>query len=143
MKAPMEATLTGDGKYSILTDELEYHNPDTDYVVSVPRGFVTDLASVPRLFWMAFPPCGKYTPPAVVHDYLYWEQPASCDRECADNILLKAMEEAGVSLATRKSIYVGVRTGGESSWNDNKALKARGVIRNVPEKYMEFSPYES
>ncbi len=38
--------------------------------VDVPRGFVTDGASVPRLFWIFFPPVCRYFPAAVVHDYL-------------------------------------------------------------------------
>lgn len=143
MRSPMEASLTGDGKYWVLTNDLVYENPDTGYVVNVPRGFVTDLASVPRLFWSAFPPCGIYTPSAVVHDYLYWEQPASCDRKCADDILLIAMKEAGVSFATRQSIYAGVRVGGQGSWDDNTALRESGKIRNIPDKYMCLSAYET
>ena len=52
--------------------------------VRVPIGFVTDFASVPRLFWSLLRPDGLYAYAAVVHDYLYWEQPIA--KEKADNI---------------------------------------------------------
>jgi hypothetical protein len=39
-------------------------------LITVPKGFETDFASVPRLFWSLFPPLGPYSKAAVVHDYL-------------------------------------------------------------------------
>jgi len=51
---------------------------DEDFVVVIdekilviPMGFETDLASTPRFFWPIFPPFGKWTSAAVIHDYLY------------------------------------------------------------------------
>lgn len=40
--------------------------------IVVKRGFETDLASVPRIFWVMFPPfsCPQ---PAVIHDWI-WEK---------------------------------------------------------------------
>ncbi len=143
MKSPMVATPTGDGKYWVLLAPLVYEHLETGDIYKIPRGFVTDLASVPRLFWTAFPPCGKYTSAAVVHDYLYWNQANGCDRECADDILLIAMEESGVGYITRKAIYRAVRTGGRFAWNSNKEQKASGAIRVIPEEFMNFEVYES
>ncbi|MEQ5834217.1 DUF1353 domain-containing protein [Marinobacter sp. NFXS9] len=37
--------------------------------VSVPMGFATDGATVPRIFWPVFPPVGEYFLAAAVHDY--------------------------------------------------------------------------
>src|SRR5262245_57983090 len=34
--------------------------------VDVPAGFVTDFASVPRIFWSVLPRDGKYTYPAII-----------------------------------------------------------------------------
>lgn len=70
LKTPLSATVTADGKYWVVNRPLIYEHPKTKQRFEVPRGFVTDLASVPRLFWMALPPCGNYTPAAVVHDYI-------------------------------------------------------------------------
>lgn len=38
--------------------------------VCVPSGFITDGATVPRLFWCLFPPIGRYFPATTLHDYL-------------------------------------------------------------------------
>lgn len=143
MTTPMTATLTGDGKYWVLYQPLEYRDPTTGMVITAPRGFATDLASVPRMFWAVFPPCGQYTPAAVIHDYLYWTQPANCNKECADRILLNAMSDANVSERTRKSIYYAVKYAGQKSWDDNKKAKMNHTIRFVPEEYMNFGPYDT
>jgi len=142
-KTPMVASPTVDGKYWVLQEPLVYIHPKTNQRFVVPRGFVTDLASVPRLFWTAFPPCGKYTTAAVLHDYLYWVQSYDCDRECADEILLIAMEEANVKLVSRNAIYTAVRFGGDSAWSENARLKESGVIRIIPEQHMGFGAYDS
>ena len=49
--------------------------------VTVPAGFVTDLASVPNQVWHAFPKFGKWTGAAVIHDFLYRTQPDGISRD--------------------------------------------------------------
>lgn len=143
LKTPFSAAITADGKYWVVKEPLVYEQPKTKQTFVVPRGFVTDLASVPRVFWAAFPPCGKYTPATVVHDYLYWYQPQICDQKCADDLLLVAMEESKVDLVSRNAIYAGVRATGKSAWEENKKLRQQGVIRHVPGEHMNFSPYDT
>lgn len=46
------------------------HHAITVGDVQVPARFVSDGASVPRIFWMVFPPIGLYFYAALVHDYL-------------------------------------------------------------------------
>lgn len=43
---------------------------DSKEIISVPAGFHTDFASIPRLFWMFLPPDGEYTQAAVLHDFM-------------------------------------------------------------------------
>jgi phosphoenolpyruvate synthase/pyruvate phosphate dikinase len=38
--------------------------------IEVPSGFVTDGASIPRIFWVFFSPM-QYLESAVIHDYAY------------------------------------------------------------------------
>jgi Protein of unknown function (DUF1353) len=95
--------------------------------VIVPLGFVTDLASVPRIFWSLLPRTGRYALAAIVHDYLYWVQDRK--RNEADRIFLAAMEDSKVDAATRTAMYQAVRLGGESAWNANTAARARGEKR--------------
>jgi len=143
IQSPLVAAATGDGTYWVLKEPLVYEDPQSKESITVPRGFVTDFASVPRLFWTAFPACEKYTPAAVVHDYLYWEQPHTCDRKCADDILLTAMTGSNVGVITRNAIYAGVRAGGSRAWDANAAAKEEGSIRNVPDEFLEFSPNDT
>ena len=143
VKAPMVASPTADGKYWVLKEPLVYQHPETKEEVTIPRGFVTDLASIPRGFWIAFPPCDKYTTATVLHDYLYWVQSDKCNQECADDILLLAMKEAKVDITTSEAIHLGVRIGGESAWEDNAKLKAAGEKRIVPEELMDFTAQDT
>ncbi|GAB3803397.1 DUF1353 domain-containing protein [Spirosoma humi] len=39
--------------------------------VTVPRGYVTDFASVPMLLWGIFPPIGKSNRATILHDWWY------------------------------------------------------------------------
>ncbi|WP_394222752.1 DUF1353 domain-containing protein [Alteromonas gracilis] len=141
VKSPLSARVTGDGKYWIVQEPLKFElNGEDRYV---PKGFVTDFASVPRSFWVAFPPCDIYTPAAVVHDYLYWMQFPECDQECADSFLNSAMESADVPRWKRVPIYMAVRVAGSSAWSENTELNQRGVIRFVPEGFVADQPNET
>lgn len=95
--------------------------------VTVPKGFVTDLASIPRIFFSALRPDGEYAYAAVVHDYLYWTQTRSRDE--ADDILKIAMEDFKVGTVTVGAIYAAVRVAGKTAWNGNAEKKAQGEQR--------------
>jgi len=74
--------------------------------VVVPRGYISNHASVPRGLWNLLPPSGTHTPAAVVHDFL-------CDSEVdlslADQIFNQVMKETGVPWWRRFFMYAGVR----------------------------------
>lgn len=97
--------------------------------VRVPSGFVTDFASIPRIFWSLLPPDGLYAYAAIIHDYLYWEQ--SVPRDKADEILKMCMEDFRIDSVTIAAIFGGVRLGGATAWDDNTKLKARGERRQL------------
>ncbi|MFO1219650.1 MAG: DUF1353 domain-containing protein [Burkholderiaceae bacterium] len=96
--------------------------------VTVPAGFVTDLASIPRVFWSILPPDGRYTFPAIVHDYLYWTRTLK-DREDADLVLKYGMEDMSVRALTVTAIHQAVRLGGGGPWDGNAALRKGGEKR--------------
>jgi hypothetical protein len=119
-----------------LTKSIKW-KPNADQIgfspVAVPVGFVTDLASIPRLFWSLLRPDGEYTFPAIVHDYLYWIQDTK--RDTADMILKMGMQDFGIDKATINTIYNAVRLGGESSWSNNAALRKAGekrILKSFP-----------
>ena len=74
--------------------------------VEVPKGYTTDGASVPRIFWWLFPPNRTdYLPCAIVHDYL-------CDLgryKEADEKFRECLKELGVGKFTRRVLYYAVR----------------------------------
>ena len=85
-------------------------------VISVPAHFLTDGASVPRVFWSLFSPFGDYFGAALVHDYLYSPNNRRFDRRTSDRIFLDAMEDAGVAWIKRHTIYRAVQLGGWASF---------------------------
>lgn len=102
-KSPLLLEPYGDRKW-ILKEEYVYEI--NGYYLKVPKGFITDLASVPRVLWVFFPPYGKYTEAAVVHDYLYSKiNDTGINRELADKIFNHIMKELGVSFYKRNSMY--------------------------------------
>lgn len=98
--------------------------PMTIYIngklLKVPKGFVTDLASIPRIFWSFDSPFnGKYMSAAILHDYLYACSIAHSRQE-ADRILYSAMLAEGSSKWTANKFYFAVRTGGGSHYDPSK-----------------------
>jgi len=83
--------------------------------VVVPRGFITDGASVPRPLWWLLPAWGRYSRAAVVHDYLCAAirsgapQPLAPDRRTADALFYQAMAACGVNVAMRWLMWAAVR----------------------------------
>jgi hypothetical protein len=100
--------------------------------VEVPVGFVTDFASIPRVFWSLLRPDGEYTYPAIVHDYMYWMQDRP--REVADDIFRFGMQDFQIDKVTTTAIYQAVRRFGQSAWDENAALKRRREKR-ILKKY--------
>lgn len=109
---------------------LSYRPSGADYEISVPPGFVTDLASIPRLSWSLLPPDGPWAKAAVIHDFLYktkgtgvWKghpsgntRPEPYTRAEADGILREAMQDRGVDVVRRNIIWAAVRLGGAGGW---------------------------
>ena len=128
-----------DGRVWKLLDTFRYHigSPDSDEIVVVPRGFLTDFASIPRGLWNIFPPAGPYAPAALVHDYLYtyaeiWQRnpialdyDRRIDRKYADDAFREVMEVIGVGRIKRNLMYRGVRLFGGKAWDAHR--KARPV----------------
>ncbi|BAU94139.1 hypothetical protein MPPM_5534 (plasmid) [Methylorubrum populi] len=95
--------------------------------VTVPKGFVTDLASVPSGLWSVYPKTGRYAYAAIVHDYLYWDQSRS--REEADKVLAAAMEDAKVPQLTIFNFVSVLKAAGGFAWDSNARAKASGEKR--------------
>ena len=78
-------------------------------VWEVPKGFVTNFASVPRIVRPFITGHGKDRYAATLHDYLY---SIKHDRREADAIFLEAMEVCRVNWLTRHAMHKAVRLAG-------------------------------
>lgn len=73
--------------------------------VKIPKGFVTNGANIPRVFWSLFPPNSpEYLSAVVVHDYM------CANMKCfgwkkADKYFYEAMLDIGVSKWKAKTFY--------------------------------------
>jgi hypothetical protein len=113
-----------------LTRTITYTPSNGTDSITVPKGFVTDLASIPRWAWDILPPDGPWAKAAVIHDFLYytkgtgvWDKhPTTLTRATpytraeADWILRDAMRDRCVGVLSRNVIYDAVRIGGEGAW---------------------------
>jgi hypothetical protein len=120
----------------MLAHELRYATVDGQNEIVVPRGFVTDLASIPSALWWWEAPHEATLAPAIIHDYLYWDQ--SCSKDEADAVMYLAMLDVGLGMRRRNLIYAGVRTPiAQSAWNNNMKLRADGELRFFTDSYSD------
>lgn len=86
--------------------------------LTVPAGFESDGASVPRFFWrIVFPPGDtRALRAAFVHDWIYRTHPEGWSREAADNLFRRVLIEDGVSRSSAALAYYGVRLFGGGAW---------------------------
>lgn len=125
-----------DGRNYALLRDLVYATevegvPNKARVLRVPKGFVTDFASIPRGLWNIFPPMGKYNGAAIVHDYLY--RKTIWDRSLCDAVFREAMQALGVNWLSRTLIYRAVRLfGGHARHighpSDDRGMEKAGQV---------------
>lgn len=122
----------GDNQAWVLMEDMVYRIGTTGVTITVPMGFVTDFASIPRTLWsLGLSPHGQYSRAAVVHDYLYWTQ--ACSQQQADRLLLIAMKESAVSGFDEWAIYSAVATFGAGPMASNRQERKSGLPRVIPE----------
>jgi hypothetical protein len=83
-------------------------------IITVPIGFRTNFASVPRLPLAYLLFGGVANKAAVVHDYLY--STGKISRSKADAVLKEASKVSGVGWFRRQAMWLGVRAGGSSHY---------------------------
>lgn len=130
---PLIVIDTGDGRKWQLAEDFQYHvgREDSNEIIRVPAGFITDFATIPQFLWGVFPPTGKYTKAAVIHDYLTANKgripyshsdtyPEQITYRCyskrqVDSIFFEAMSVLGVNRIKKRIIWLAVRAFGDSS----------------------------
>ena len=86
--------------------------------LTVPAGFESDGASVPRLFWrIVFPPGDqKALRAAFIHDWMYRTHPTGWSRELADMLFLQILLHDNVPKLRAVLAWLGVRLFGGKAW---------------------------
>ena len=86
--------------------------------LTVPAGFESDGASVPRFFWrVVFPPGDtKALRAAFLHDWIYRTHPEGWSRAAADELFRQVLIEDGIPRNSADLAWWGVRLFGGSSW---------------------------
>ena len=119
---PLKGEFLGNNRFE-LGETFVYYTEDGEDTIEVPVGFISDGASIPRIFWtiIGSPWSGKYAKAAVIHDFLYVRQ--FYTRKKSDLIFLEGMKVLGVSWWKRKAMYWAVRIASGIPWNKYKEMK--------------------
>lgn len=99
--------------FELLTS-FEYHigEEGSGNVITVPAGYRTDFASVPKFFHRVFSPVGAHGKAAVIHDWLCDTEKKRFDYMQAADIFGEAMEVLGVPSWRRKLMVKAVKAFG-------------------------------
>ena len=124
--SPLVVTPMPDGRRWKLVEPFRYHldSIESELIITVPVGFVTDFASIPWIFWTFLPAWGRYGKAAVVHDYLYQQHATHlCEnrwfvfsRKNADNIFYEAMLVSGTRHWKARVMWLAVRLFAWLAW---------------------------
>ncbi len=122
-----------DADYIVSRDytvRFKLDNEDEHRNITVPRGMLTDLTSVPSVARSVIGRVGPHLEASIVHDFRYiaWQDleergPRDEDREFADKLMRVAMEEAGVRGWKRFLIYNAVRSFGGGAYRREDELR--------------------
>jgi hypothetical protein len=112
--SPLELEVLDDERFRLVVP-LVYRSRVLGDTLVIPEGFLTDLASVPRLplvFWWYG---GRARKASVPHDFLY--QRHLVGKATADQVFLEAMALIDdLPAPIRWTMYQGVVWGGGSAW---------------------------
>ena len=96
------------------TIEIEWNGRS----VTVPKGFRSDGASVPRFFWRVVFPPGDHRAmrAAFAHDYIYRIHPDGWTKAAADLMFYGLLIRGGIPEIRAWLAYLGVRLFGSLAW---------------------------
>jgi hypothetical protein len=109
--------------YEVVED---YTYKSGTYSITVPKGFIYDRASIPRVFWVLIDKDSLSNVAPLFHDLLYRNGGAlptnqvspyrKFSREETDDLFLELMTKSGVNKWRREAAYQAVRRGAGLAW---------------------------
>lgn len=113
-----------------LSDDSQYHYKllsDFSFIdpylglITAKKDFLTDFASVPRLFKSFVDSDNESAPGATIHDWMYENHlEYGWTKEDADLVLFRALIANGISHEVATIFYDCVRYFGHNAWNSHK-----------------------
>lgn len=113
--SPLNVRFHGLYDWEVLTEFSYYRTNDENKIITVPEGFRTDLATVPRWLWSMFPPHDSYAKAAVIHDYLYYYGIGT--KKEADLIFKEALEVLELPKWKVTALYNAVKFFGKGNFD--------------------------
>jgi hypothetical protein len=113
--------------------EADFWFPDAGRVITVPKGFLFDLSSVPRALWWLIAPFDLSVVAPLVHDFLYRyggkppagsiEPPHVYTRAEVDAVFRRIMDAEHVAAWRRLLGYAAVRAFGVWAWRKDEQAR--------------------
>lgn len=125
-----------------------YEDCKYDDHLTIPKGFQTDFASIPKFLWGLMAPHQAAAPASVLHDYFYTDHPLGLgglgmsmkeERLFADKLFRDILIEHGVSKFQAGVMYNAVRLFGKFRFEHNGRSRKRVRL----DKKLEESRAES
>lgn len=91
--------------YRITVEVIYVSKAGTRFVV--PKGYLTDGASIPPALWFILPPIGEYWRACVLHDYLCNNYRRLMTRADIDALLYEALDAENVTHWKRTAFQLG------------------------------------
>lgn len=114
----LDARAIPKGNWLLLSD-LDFLYEEC--LIRAPKGFISDLASIPKGLRWLISVNEDHRQAAVIHDFLYSKKGEidffMFSRAEADEVFLYAMKVSGVSWWKRKLMFRAVRLGGWYRWS--------------------------
>lgn len=113
--------VEGSRKLYKLKNNLIYLSEGYGGMYSVPAGFNTDFASIPRILRSLVPQDSRQAEPATLHDYFYTRGTKYnyMTRGLCDLLFLEALKANKIGLLKRYAMFLGVRLGGWVGFRKN------------------------
>jgi hypothetical protein len=127
----------------LLLEDFAIHVIDEvtnlDETIVVPRGYVFDWSSIPKLLWSITPPTysqSRYA--SLVHDYIYSHLHHHYSKEFADRLFKAMMQHFNAPSPIVFAFYHAVRWFGRGGWTRRLKRNADPHWREVYEKVVDY-----
>lgn len=107
-----------------LAQDFAFESTVAGMTIVAKKGTLTDFASIPRVPILYLAAGDRGHKAAVIHDYLYQEEPHSMNRLLADKVLREGLICEGFSPEEADVWYTAVRFGGSGHYDANLSVVA-------------------